>query len=171
MARIPAPMQVRTLLEELLDRGVEVAPGPPWAPMGSDLGTFALYVDDSLVVRSMAVCDLPFSAYAGAAIGLIPIGGAEQAIEDKQVPESIAENLYEVLNICAALQNVDGAPHMRLYSVTHIGSPVAPEVQALAGVLGQRLDLDRQDRRLRRGTSVLRRSRLNQNNVVAPGRA
>jgi hypothetical protein len=30
---------------------------------------------------------------------------------------------------------------MRLYAVHHIGQPAPPELQALGGVLGQRLDL------------------------------
>ena len=141
MAHTPAPMAVRNLLEELLDRTVEVAPGSPWAPVRGEVGTFALYVDDSLVVRSVAVCDLGFSAYAGAAIGLLPAPVAMEAVASEELPTPVAENLSEVLNVCAALQNVDGAPHMKLHSVHHIGPPVPPEVAALGGVLGQRLDL------------------------------
>ena len=141
MAHTPAPMAVRDLLEELLGRTVDVAPGSPWAPVGDVLGTFALYVDDSLVVRSVAVCDLGFSAYAGAAIRLLPAQTAVEPVAGDELPTSVAENLYEVLNVCAALQNVDGAPHMKLHTVHHIGTPVPPEVAALAGVLGQRLDL------------------------------
>ena len=141
MARVPAPMEVRTLLEELFGRTVEITIRAPWAPLGGEPGTYAVYVDDSLVVRSVAVCDLPFTAYAGAAIGLLPPAGAEEAVADKVVPPAIQENVYEVLNILAALQNYDGATHMRLYQVHHIGSPVPPEVAALGAVLGQRLDL------------------------------
>ena len=93
------------------------------------------------MVRSIAVCDLPFTAFAGAAIGLLPVAGAEEAVADKVVPPTIQENVYEVLNICAALQNYDGATHMRLYQVHHVGSAVPPQVSALGAVLGQRLDL------------------------------
>lgn len=141
MPRVPAPMEVRVLLEELLGRTVEVAPIAPWAPMGGELGSYALFVDDSLVVRAVGVCDLPFSAYAGAAIGLLPADTAQAAVNDKVVPESIQENLYEILNIASALYNVEGSPHMKLYQVHHIGTSVPPEVAGLAGVLGQRLDL------------------------------
>lgn len=141
MAMIPAPLQVRELLEDLLGRGVEVAPTEPWAPMGWVQGTYAVYVDDSLVVRCVGVCDLPFSAHAGAAIGLLPPGTAEEAVEAKEISEAIAENLYEVLNICAALQNAEGAPHMKLHQVHHIGGTAPPQVAQLAAVLGQRLDL------------------------------
>ena len=42
------------------------------------------------------------------------------------------ENLYEVLNICAALYNVEGAAHMKLHQVHHVGTSVAPQVLRLA---------------------------------------
>jgi hypothetical protein len=129
------------MLEELLGRSVEVSPCAPWAPIGAEIGTIAVSVDDSLVVRAVGLCDLPFSAYAGAAIGLLPADVASEAVADKTVSPTIAENLYEILNIASALYNVDDHPHMRLYQVHHIGEPAPPEVQALGGVLGQRLDL------------------------------
>ena len=138
---LPVPFQVRTLLEELFGRPVEVRPGPPWAPLGGEKGTFALYVDDRVAVRAVGVCDLPFSAYAGAAIGLVPAAAAQAAVTDGALDANTQENLYEVLNICAALYNVDGAAHMKLHDVLHVGADVAPQVQALSAVLGRRLDL------------------------------
>ena len=138
---LPVPFEVRTLLDELFDRPVEVKPAPPWAPLNGEPGTFALYVDDSLVVRALGVCDLRFSAYAGAAIGLVPPAGAEAAVTARAVDQTLQENLYEVLNICAALYNVEGAAHMKLHQVHHVGADVAPQVQALSAVLGRRLDL------------------------------
>jgi hypothetical protein len=138
---LPVPYDVRTLLEELFGRSVEVRPGPPWAPLGGEKGTFALYVDDGLAVRAVGVCDLRFSAYAGAAIGLVPPTTAEAAVADGALDQNSQENLYEVLNICAALYNVEGAPHIKLHQVLHVGADVAPQVQALSAVLGRRLDL------------------------------
>lgn len=128
------------MLEELLGRSVEVSPCAPWAPI-SEPGTHALFVDDSLVVRAVGLCDLPFSAYAGAAIGLLPPDVAKEAVAEATVSQSIAENLYEILNIASALYNVEGHPHMKLYQVHHVGEDVSAEVKALGGVLGQRLDL------------------------------
>jgi hypothetical protein len=138
---LPVPYEVRTLLDELFGRPVEVKPGAPWAPLNGEPGTFALYVDDSLVVRALGVCDVRFSAYAGAALGLVPPATAETAVKERSLDPTIQENLYEVLNICAALYNVDGAAHMKLHQVHHVGASVAPQVQALSAVLGRRLDL------------------------------
>jgi hypothetical protein len=138
---LPVPYQVRTLLEELFGRPVDVKPCAPWAPLNGEPGTFALYVDDSYVVRALGVCDVRFSAYAGAAIGLMPPSAAETAVKERVLDRMAQENLYEVLNICAALYNVEGAAHMKLHQVHHVGASVAPQVQALSAVLGRRLDL------------------------------
>ncbi len=138
---LPVAYEVRNLLDELFGRPVEVKPSAPWAPLNGELGTFALYVDDRLVVRALGVCDLRFSAYAGAAIGLMPPATAQDAVKDGTIDATTQENLYEVLNICAALYNVEGASHMKLHQVHHVGESVAPQVQALSAVLGRRLDL------------------------------
>ncbi|NHA00575.1 hypothetical protein G5V59_12575 [Nocardioides sp. W3-2-3] len=64
-------------------------------------------------MRALIACDLTFSAHAGAAIGLVPVGGAEAAIEDGKLTDTLAENLYEVLNIAASMFNVVGADHLK----------------------------------------------------------
>lgn len=141
VTHLPVPFQVRTLLEELFGRAVDVRPSAPWAPLNGEPGTFALYIDDHFAVRAVGVCDVRFSAYAGAAIALTPPAIAETAVTERTLDQTMQENLYEVLNICAALYNVDGAAHMKLHQVHHVGESVTPQVQALSAVLGRRLDL------------------------------
>ncbi len=63
----------------------------------------------------MICFDLALSAYAGAALALVPATLAEQAVEERNLPEQITETLHEVLNIAAALFNADGA--MKLHAV------------------------------------------------------
>lgn len=139
---VPSPKTVRDLLEGLLGRDVEVAVADPYAPEPGEVATLAVYVDGSLRARAVAVADLPFSAYAGAAIGLLPAAGAELAIEERELTPMLQENLYEVLNVCAALLNDEGLPHLKLHAVYPAGGASAPsDVVAFAGVLGQRLDL------------------------------
>ncbi len=140
-AHLPVPYQVRTLLEDLFGRPVEVKPAPPWAPLNGEPGTLAVYVDDNYTVRTLGVCDLRFSAYAGAAIGLVPRAAAHRAVRERWLDRDTQENLEEVLEICVALYNVDGAPHMRLHHVCHVGTEVAPQVRAMSAVVGRRLDL------------------------------
>ena len=138
---LPQPKQLRDLLVELLDREVELTPAPPFAPGPDPPASVAVYVDDSLRISAVVACDLAFSAYAGAAIGLIPIGGAQAAIEDGKLTDTIAENLYEVLNIAASVFNVPGADHLRLHALHPAGPPLDPQVRLQTLTLGRREDL------------------------------
>jgi hypothetical protein len=138
---LPVAKEVRDLLTELLDRDIQVAPSSPLAPTPNNPCTVAVYVDDSLQVTSLIAFDLALSAHAGAAIGLVPVTGAQAAIQERGLPDPLRDNVYEVLNIAASLFNVDGATHVRLYDVHHAGQPVPGDVLARALTLGRREDL------------------------------
>lgn len=140
LAALPTTRTVRDLLSRLLSRDVEVWVGDPYA--GDDAATtYAVYVDDRMRARVVVVADLEFSALAGAAIGLVPPVLAHSAIGRGKVPATLAENLDEVLNVCAAGLNGPDRPHLRLYSVHHVGEQVPTDVLAFAAVPGRRLDL------------------------------
>lgn len=141
MSHLPAPKQIRDLLTELLDREVSLSPSAPLAPTPKNPCTIGVFVDDLLHVTALISFDLDLSAFAGAAIGLVPAAGAEAAIEEGVLNETLRENLYEVLNIAASLFNVEGATHMRLYDVHHAGIAVPPDVLARSLTLGRREDL------------------------------
>lgn len=142
MTHLPEPMQVRTMLEELLGRTVKATTTSIWSPTTTDRGAVAAYTDRFEAVRSLALCDLALSAFVGTAIGLVPVGQAEAAIEDQDLPEPILENLHEVLNVCAGLLNSPDSPRVRLHSVARPGEPLPAHVRALTTVLGPRLDLE-----------------------------
>ena len=138
---LPAPYRVRTLLEDLLGREVEVEPAPPWSPLRADEGTLAVFVDDDTVPRTVAVLDPRLSAYLAAAIGLVPARTARRAVADGELGDDLEENLHEVLNVLASVLNGEDSPHVRLYTVHHLGGDATPEVLTLGGELGRRLDL------------------------------
>ncbi|MDT0200807.1 hypothetical protein [Nocardioides sp. AE5] len=140
-SHLPAPLQIRELFGDLLGREVTLSPSAPLAPGPAMPATIASYVDDVLQLRALVVCDLPLSAYAGAAIGLVPQGQAEDAITDGALTDPLAENLYEVLNIAASLFNVDGAAHVKLHAMAPAGGPMDPQLMARALTLGRREDL------------------------------
>lgn len=140
-SHLPAPMEIRQQLAELLDREITATPGPPLAPTPNNPCTIGVYVDDRLETTSLVSFDLPLSAYAGAAIGLMPVGVAEDAVNEGTLDDTLRDNVYEVLNIAAALFNVEGASHVRLHDVTHAGAPVPQHVLARALTLGRREDL------------------------------
>jgi hypothetical protein len=139
-SHLPLPKQIKDLLEGVLGRDVTLTPSAPFAPGPKAPASVAVYVDDSLRITSLIACDLPFSAYAGAALGLIPIGGAEAAVESGSLTETLAENLYEVLNIAASMFNEAGAEHLRLHQLHPVGEPLPPMVRAQALTLGRRED-------------------------------
>jgi hypothetical protein len=141
MSHLPVPKEIRDLLTDLLDREVTLSPSAPLAPTPKNPCTVGVYVDDRLQVTALVAFDLPLSARAGAAIGLVPAAGAEAAIEEGVLNDTLRENVYEVLNIAASLFNVEGADHLRLYDAHHIGVPLPPDVLAKALTLGRREDL------------------------------
>ena len=138
---LPVPKEIRDLLTDLLGREVSLSPSAPLAPTPKNPCTVGVYVDDSLQVTALVSFDLALSAHAGAAIGLVPVAGAEAAVEEGILSDSLRDNVYEVLNIAASLFNTDGATHLRLYDVHHAGAPVPPDVLAKALTLGRREDL------------------------------
>ncbi|MFZ5849334.1 MAG: hypothetical protein ACOYX5_18345 [Actinomycetota bacterium] len=138
---LPTPKAVRDLLLDLLGRNVEVAIGDAYAPKPKEPATLAVFVDDGLRTRAVIALDLDLSAYAAAAIGLIPVGGAEAAIEDAELSPLLQENLGEVLNICGSLLNAEGHPHVKLHATYPPGAATPSDVPGFAAILGNRLDL------------------------------
>ncbi len=139
---IPTLKDIKETLSGLLDREIEVSAGAPSPSLGGDSNSLvALYVDDNLRSVAVIVADFPLSARVGAAIGLVPAGGADAALEDNVLPANLRENAAEVLNVLAALFNRDGAPHLRLYSVTGPGDQMRSDVKALAVKAAPREDI------------------------------
>ncbi len=138
---LPQPKQVRDLLADLLGRDVTLSPSAPYAPGPDTACSVAVYVDDSLRISALIACDLTVSAYAGAAIGLVPIADADAAIAEGRLTETLAENLYEVLNIAASMFNVEGADHLRLHVLHPAGPPLDPQMRISTLTLGRREDL------------------------------
>ncbi|WP_232681582.1 hypothetical protein [Nocardioides sp. R-C-SC26] len=140
-SHLPAPKEVRDLLGDLLDKEVALRPGPPFGVSPFYPASIASYVDDSLVVRAVVAMDLPLSAYAGAALALVPKTGADAAIEQGLIDGSLAESLREVFNIVASLFNGPSSAHLRLYSAATSGEPLSADLRARTQILGRRDDL------------------------------
>lgn len=138
---LPAPMQIRELLTSMLDRDITMGPTSPFAPTPHFPATIAVYTEDSLEIRALLLLDMPLSAYLGAAIGLVPPGGAAAALEAGVLPDNIKDNIGEVLNIATSLFNVDNAPHVRLYAVHPAGDEMPGHLQMMALTLGRREDM------------------------------
>ncbi len=138
---LPAAMELRDLLSGMLGRDVEIAVGgdPVTAATRPVVGVYVTELGDA---NALVAVDLTLAARLGAAIALIPPGGADAAIEDGVLPEALLENTSEVLNVTASLFNADGAPHLKLDGVHDAARHLLPE--ALTSWLrsyGPRLDV------------------------------
>ncbi|TIC78625.1 hypothetical protein [Nocardioides sp. GY 10127] len=137
---LPEPKQVKDLFTDLLDRAVELRPGPPFAVSPSYPASIASFVDDRLIVRAVVALDLPLSAHLGSALALVPASGAEAAIEDGALPDSTAEGLSEVFNVMASLFNTEETAHVKLYQAHCSGAQLPHDARARTQILGRRED-------------------------------
>ena len=136
---LPSRHAVRTLVEGLVGRDVDLTDG---VPVPSDpTNVVAVYVTDKLTVSAVAVVDLAGAARLGGALAMLPSGGVDDAIDEGDLPAMLAENCYEVLNVLSAVFNVPDAPHVRLYQMHAPGAALPTDVAALCGTSGNRLDL------------------------------
>jgi hypothetical protein len=136
---LPGRAAVRSLVEDLVGRPVELTDAGPVPSKASNV--VAVYVSDQLTMTAVAVVDLAGAARIGGALGMLPRGGVDDAVDDGELSELLRDNCYEVLNVLAAVFNVPGAPHVRLYEMYGPNTSLPSDVATLAQVLGNRLDV------------------------------
>jgi hypothetical protein len=140
MVKLPEPKEIRDLLEDLLARKVEVSVTDP--PPAADLerGIMSVYRFEGNGLAAAFGMDLPLSAYIGAAIGLLPPGGAQDCVDEGVLPPTHADNVREVCNVMASLLNHPGRPHVKLErTVTQDAPP--DDVRTILIQRANRLDL------------------------------
>ena len=138
---IPVALTVRNLFEDLLGRDVNVSSGDPMTAEDLPTGVFAIYTDSSQQLYAVLGLQLALAANAGAALGLLPAGAAEDSIEEKTLFPNLAENVFELCNVLTSLLNREGAPHVKLYQVVYPGMELPNDARAHLLALGKRLDL------------------------------
>jgi hypothetical protein len=138
---LPASLAIRNLLEDLLGRDVTVSNADPLVADALKRTVVAVYVDSSTKMSAVIGLELSLAAYAGAALGLMPAGGAQDCIEDGVLSPVLAENVTELCNVLTSLLNREGSPHLKLYKVYLPPEQPPNDVQALLLALGNRSDL------------------------------
>ncbi|GAA3167327.1 hypothetical protein GCM10010466_67480 [Planomonospora alba] len=141
MSPLPAPKAIRDLFEDMLGRSVTVGVTDPALAEDLRRAAVALYVDNSRKLTAVAGLDLNLASYAGAAIGLIPVGGAEASIEDGELTPMLADNVREICNILTGLLNQQDLPHLKLYESYMPGETAPADATSRLLALGARLDL------------------------------
>lgn len=95
-----------------------------------DLGAsdvfFGVYLNDDDAPVTLVVCDLPFSAYMGSSMTMLPPPVAADAIKSGKLEEMMTANLKEVMNIVSRLFMLRGGSHLR-FSTLHPASESLPE--------------------------------------------
>ena len=138
---LPAPKDVRDMLTGLVGKPVGVAPGAPVTPTPDKPVSVAVYVDPHMAVNALCVLDLGAAAYTGAALALLPPGGAQDAVEeDGELTGMLVEALHEVVNVLSALFNVPGAPHSKLHRLYAPGEDLPGDISGMLANFN-RLDL------------------------------
>ncbi len=130
--QLPAAKDVRDMLTGLVGKPVSVNPGPPVTPTPDKPVSVAVYVDPHLAINALCVMDLAASAYTGAALALLPPGGAQDAVEeDGELTGLLVEALHEVVNVLSALFNVPGAPHSKLHKLYAPGEDLPGDIEGM----------------------------------------
>ena len=89
----------------------------------------ATFNDDLGNNRFAVVCELSLANSLGASLTMIPPRGAEDATKAGEVPENIAENLHEVMNICSSI--FANQYHERI-ALDQVVLPNSPQMEELA---------------------------------------
>jgi hypothetical protein len=135
---LPAPKDVRDLLEGLLGKDVTVSPGDPVSL--NDGAALAVYVDPQLTTNAVCLLDVPLAAWCAGALALLPKGGLEDAIDEGELSDMHLEVVYEVVNVAAALFNGGGVTHSKLYKLYAPGETVPGDLAGMAAGFN-RIDL------------------------------
>ena len=92
----------------------------------------AVYIDPQMAINALCVMDLAASAYTGAALALLPPGGAQDAVEeDGELSGLLVEALHEVVNVLSALFNTPGAPHSKLHKLYAPGEDLPGDIEGM----------------------------------------
>ncbi|MGF1644039.1 MAG: hypothetical protein ACFCUJ_10370 [Thiotrichales bacterium] len=78
---------------------------------------YASYIDENGRIVAAAQCDLQFAAYSAAALSMIPVDVAQEAVRDKALTTMMRDNLHELMNICSRFLMSDETPHLRFDKV------------------------------------------------------
>jgi hypothetical protein len=130
--QLPAAKDVRDMLTGLVGKPVGVNPGAPVTPTPEKPVAVAVYVDPQMAINALCVMDLGAAAYTGAALALLPPGGAQDAVEeDGELSGLLVEALHEVVNVLSALFNTPGAPHSKLHKLYAPGDDLPGDVEGM----------------------------------------
>lgn len=120
----PSKAELKDMLGMLFNN-LEVEDCDP-VDLGANNLFFGLYLDDDDTPVTLVVCDLPFSAYMGSSMTMLPPPVAADVIKSGKLEDMMVSNLKEVMNIVSRLFMLRGSDHLR-FSTLHPASESLPE--------------------------------------------
>lgn len=72
-----------------------------------------MYLDDQGGLGGLCVAELSIAAGCGAALALMPPQVAQEAVQDRALPENLGDNWHEVANVMVQLVNGPAVTHLR----------------------------------------------------------
>ncbi|WP_336250722.1 hypothetical protein [Stomatohabitans albus] len=143
---IPMPLQddVREIFGDLFGRGCTVEKTKDRIPFGPDqeeivLGDFIL---DDGSVGAVVSADLAMAAYAGAALVMMPVGIAEEALSAGRIDGDMFDCFREVVNVMGRLLNRESTPHLRLRAIYRSGDILPGQTRTMLRQADRRKDFD-----------------------------
>ncbi len=93
--------------------------------------------------RLAALCqvDLAVAAFLGAALAMVPAGGAEEAVKEGELGANLIDAYSEVANIMAGLLCSDGYPHVRWVSIGKSLDALTEDDKAIVASPKKRIDV------------------------------
>lgn len=138
-ASLPDRRDLAGFLSDLFGVDVAVAPTDAYQLKPRVHHTLAWYEDNHGAVVAAALFDVPMACRGGAALCMMPAEVANDSAEAGELPEALAENWVEVLNVLANL--FSGRARVRLQDWTPPSARVPISVKKLArAAAGRRID-------------------------------
>jgi hypothetical protein len=137
---MPTRLALRNLIGDLIGRDVEIRDSDPIASKVTNVT--GVYVTDRLATAAIAILDFEGAARIGGALGMLPRGGVDDVIAERELPPMVRDCTYEALNVLAAAFNIGAAPHVRLYQMYGPGGGVPTDVASMGAAATGRMDVN-----------------------------
>jgi hypothetical protein len=137
----PPSAALTPFLRDLL--GTDIALTQVEAPAPDDpavLSHMTFFLDDENYIVMKAAGDLPFVAYAGCALAMIPAGRAEETVTSGNLEEDIDECYREVMNVLTRTVNENSGKHVRLVPGMR---PTPDQLVAVSSSIAYDVNVDR----------------------------
>lgn len=115
---LPHPDAIGRLLRDLLGRPVTAKQSSQTALTSPSV--HCTYLTDDGQLNAVGLLEFKLAAFMGAAMTMIPVRVAEQAIKSNQLDPTLLDNVREVMNVGSQWLMPAQAPHVVL-GETHVG--------------------------------------------------